>query len=114
MRAVWIGLGVVVALVGHLFLGWLGSVAGGFLAGLLVSKRGWLAGGVSITVAWAILIAWNMAVASAEMFNMMETMGQLLGGMPGFVIPLATLLIAFLLGVLSGWLGASLRPKKSA
>ena len=44
---------------------------------------------------------------------MMETMGSLLGGMPGFVIPLSTLLIASLLGAVAGLLGGAIRPAKS-
>jgi len=114
MRSIAVGIGLIVALAAHVFLGWMWSVLGALVAGFLVEKRGAVAGTVSLTLAWGLLIAWNLAVASAENFNMMETMGNLLGGMPGVVIPLATLMIAAVLGLLSGALGAALKPRKSS
>ena len=114
MRSFAIGLGVLVALAAHLFLGWMWSLAGPLLTGFLMKKGGAWAGAVSLTLSWALLIVWNLAVATAESFNMMETMGSLLGGMPGVVIPVATLLMAALLGLVAGSLGAALKPRPSS
>ena len=84
------------------------------MAGFLAKKRSSFGGAISLTVAWALLIGWNMAVAPAENLNMMETMGNMLGGLPGIVIPAVTLLIAFLLGWAAGWLGGALKPSPKA
>lgn len=113
MRSIAIGIGLVIALAAHLALGWMWSVLGALVSGFLVKKGGIFAGAASLTLAWGALIAWNLAVAPLESFNMMETMGNLLGGMPGVVIALATLLIAAILGLLAGWLGSALKPRKS-
>ena len=62
-------------------------------------------------LAWGTLMAWNVAVAPQESLNMMETLGSLLGGMPAFVTPLLTLLMAALTGLAAGWLGGSLKRR---
>lgn len=109
-----VAVGVIVALALHVMLGWMWSVAGSLVAGFMVSKRSAWSGALTLIVSWALLIGWNMAVAPAENLNMMETMAELLGGMPGFVIPFATLLIAAVLGLAAGALGGALKPKRSA
>lgn len=114
MRSIAIGIGVAIALVLHVWLGWIWSIAGSLFAGFMVKKANGLAGAVVLLVSWALLIGWNLAVAPSESVNMMETMGDLLGGMPGFVIPVATLLMAALLGFFSGRLGGALKPKKAS
>ena len=114
MRVLAIGAGVIVAVAAHLFLGWAWSVAGAILAGFMVGKGGWWSGVVVMLVSWGAMLAWNLAVAPAESLNMMETLGGLLGGMPPFVTPLLTMAVAALLGVAGGWLGSSLRPRKSS
>lgn len=113
MRSLAVGAGVIVAVAAHLFLGWVWSVTGAILAGFLVSRRGWWAGTAVMLVSWGGMVAWNLAVAPAESLNMMETLGGLLGGMPPFVAPLLTVAIAALLGMAGGWLGSSLKPRKS-
>lgn len=108
-----IALGMVIALTLHVLFGWIWAIAGSLVAGFLASSRPALRGAAALAGSWALLIGWNMAVAPAENLNMMETMGSLLGGMSGFVIPLSTLLIASLLGAVAGLLGGAIRPAKS-
>lgn len=107
-------IGIAVALILHVAFGWMWGVAGSAVAGFLASKRPALNGALSLVSAWVLLIGWNLAVAPAENLNMMETMGNLLGGMPGFVIPVVTLLIAALLGFVSGSLGGAIKPKRKS
>lgn len=109
MKSIAVGIGVAVSLVTHVYLGWMWSVSGAFMAGILVSRFAGWTGMVTLVMSWGMLIAWNLAIATEESFNMMETMGELLGGMPGVVIPLATLLIAGLLGFLAGAVGGALK-----
>ena len=112
MRGISLGIGVLVAIAAHVLFGWVWSASGALLAGFLSTRRSAWTGAVALVLSWGILLAWNLAVATAESFNMMETMGDLLGGMPGIVIPLATLLVAGLIGLLAGALGGALRPNR--
>ena len=114
MKRLSLVVGLVVALTLHIFFGWMWGLAGSLVAGFLANKKPAVNGALTLMGAWGILIGWNMAVAPAENLNMMDTMGNLLGEMPGFVIPLSTLLIAGLLGLVAGALGASLKPKRDA
>jgi hypothetical protein len=113
MRVIAIGTGLIAAIATHVFLGWVWSASGALLAGFLAPKRSAWIGAVTLVMSWGLLVSWNLAVATAESFNMMETMGSLLGGMPGIVVPLATLLVAALIGLLAGALGGALRPGKN-
>jgi hypothetical protein len=106
--------GLAVALVLHILFGWMWGVAGSLVSGFISDKRPGTNGALTLMGAWGVLIGWNMAIAPAENMNMMDTMANLLGGMPGFVIPVATLLVADLLGLVAGSLGASIKPKRAA
>ena len=106
--------GLLVALAAHLLMGWAWSVLGPLSAGFLSMKRGAWNGLVVLVLAWGGIMAWNVAAASQESLNMMETLGGLLGGMPALVVPVATLLIAARLGAVAGWLGHSLKPRKKS
>lgn len=109
MKSISVGIGILIALATHVFAGWMWSVSGAMVAGFMVSRRPAWTGLLAMIASWGLLIAWNMAIAPTESFNMMETMGKLLGGMPGIVIPLATLVVAGLLGLLAGSLGGALK-----
>jgi len=66
-------------------------------------------GGLGVGMSWAGLIVYNFAVAMEPMQRMIETVGGILGGMPGPVTVLITLCIAFLLGTVGGGLGTQIR-----
>ena len=107
-------LSVGVALVMHVWLGWVWSIVGPVLGGFLLGKGGGRFGALVLSASWGILMMWSYVVAGKESLNMMETMGTLLGGMPAAVIPLGVLLMAAVLGMASGALGGALRPGKSS
>ncbi|MDA0683026.1 MAG: hypothetical protein O2797_08835 [Bacteroidetes bacterium] len=111
--ASWI-LSLLVSIALHVFMGWSWSIAGAVLVGALQPRLGWLAGGTVLTLSWGLLIGSNFFVAPKETFNMINTVAQLIGDLPGFVTVAATLMIAFVLGSASGWLGAAITQKRSS
>ncbi|MGA0254636.1 MAG: hypothetical protein ACO3NR_02975 [Rhodothermales bacterium] len=114
LKVVSVGLSVAVSVGTHVVLGWMGSLSGPLLAGLLIGRSGQWYGGLTLATAWAVLMAWNLLVAFEESLNMMETTGALLGGMPGFIVPVAGLLVSFALGLAAGGLGSSIKPEKAS
>lgn len=104
-----IGIGTVVAIALHFGAGWVFSFAGAAIAGLMAVERGWLAGLCSMVLSWGALMVWSISSASAESAIMMDTVAALMGGLPGFVTPVATLLMAGLPGAVLGWFGGGLR-----
>jgi len=111
MRSLFIGIlsGAVVAAGLHVGVGWVFSFAGAVLAGGLATDRGWLAGLGAMVLSWGALMTWSISSASAESAIMMETVAGLMGGMPAFITPVATLIIAALPGAVLGSFGAGLR-----
>lgn len=106
-------LSVGVALVMHVWLGWVWSIAGPILGGFLLGKGGGRYGAMILAATWGMLMMWNFLIAREESLNMMETMGALLGGMPAAAVPMGVLLLSALLGMSSGALGSALKPKKT-
>lgn len=104
---------LLLSMVLHLFVGWPWSIVGAIIVGAVHPKAGWLAGGALLTVSWAALIGSNILLAPQEAFNMINTVALLLGDLPGLVTVVATLIIAFVLGSASGWLGAAITQKRS-
>ena len=103
-----------VALVMHVWLGWIWSIAGPVLGGFLIGKGGGRYGAIILVASWGLLMMWSYVVAGKESLNMMETMGTLLGGMPAAVIPLGVFLMAAILGMASGALGSALKPGETS
>ena len=96
--------GTLLSLVTHLVLGWAWTMLAGLVAGFLVERRRWLAGGLAVGLAWGLLIAHSFAVAPAPTWRMITFTGSLFGGLPGPVVPIATVLI----GVAFGTVGSLL------
>ncbi len=98
--------GLVVALVLHLVLGWPFSVAGGAVAGYLAIEKGWLWGGLAVGFSWMLLVVFNFVVANDPVSRMIDVMAQILGNMPEAMFVVLTILIGCALGVCGGLVGA--------
>ncbi|NND72662.1 MAG: hypothetical protein HKN43_13880 [Rhodothermales bacterium] len=92
----------------HVAVGWQWSVVGGIVAGFWAIRRGWIAGGVTVGLAWSILLAYSLFDAFNPVLRMFEVAGQLVGGLPAVFTPVAIVLCGFLLGLLAGFLGEAL------
>ena len=101
-------IGLLVALLCHLALGWQYSAIGAIVAGFIAPEKGIRVGALSLGFGWALLIIFNFVVATPETIEMTRIMAALLGGLPSFVIVLLTLLIGLLLGTIGGWVGSAL------
>lgn len=108
MIRILIGLGIAIIL--HLLLGWAWSIGGGIAAGLYCQRRAWLAGGIAVGLSWALFVAHAFIVAPEPAIRLVAIMGAMFGGLPGALIPVATVLVGGLLGVVGGTLGASMNP----
>lgn len=100
-----------VALTLHLTLGWAWTVLAAVLGGFVMGRGGSVVGALGLVLPWAGLVLWNLAFYGPSMARMTEAVGGLIGGLPSFVVPLLTLLIALVLGVMGGATGASLRKQ---
>lgn len=108
MIRILIGLGIAIIL--HLFLGWAWSIGGGIAAGLYCRRRAWLAGGIAVGLGWALFVAHAFIVAPEPTIRLLTIMGAMFGGLPAALIPVVTVLVGGLLGVAGGALGASMSP----
>jgi len=103
-----IGICILVALSLHLALGWEWSLLAGVFCGLFIRIKAWLWGAVSTSVAWSILIVYNLIQAREPVLDMLSTMGQILGNLPGALIVLLSVLTGGLLGLIGGEIGTRL------
>ena len=85
---------------------WPWSVAGGVAAGIWTLRRGWLSGGVAVALAWAAFVGWSHIVAPAEVGNLMEVTEGFVSA-PGWLLPLASIGLGFVLGAAGGFVGSS-------
>jgi hypothetical protein len=93
----------------HLALGWGWTLAAGIVGGAWARQRGWLVGLAGVAVAWAALVAYNVAAAPDATTRMARTVGALLGNLPGWATVLTTVLIGALLGTIGGFIGQQAR-----
>lgn len=103
-----VGLGI--AMILHLLLGWAWSIGGGIAVGLYCRSRAWLAGGTAVGLCWTLFIVHAFIVAPAPTIRLMAIMGAMFGNLPGALIPVFTVLAGVFLGVAGGLLGASVNP----
>ncbi|MXX96303.1 MAG: hypothetical protein F4065_01280 [Rhodothermaceae bacterium] len=108
MIRILIGLGTAIIL--HLILGWAWSIGGGIAAGMYCRRRAWLAGGIAVGLGWALFVAHTFIVAPEPTIRLLAIMGAMFGGLPGALIPVVTVFVGGLLGVVGGALGASMNP----
>ena len=97
------------ALVLHLLLGWAWTLAAALAGGVWAGRRGWLVGALGVGLDWLVLIAYNFVVAPEPVQTMTETVGDLLGNMPGPLIVASTLFLGLLLGAVGGAGGTQVR-----
>ena len=88
-------------------LPWGWSALAGIVAGLWSLRGGWLSGGLAVAVAWAAFVVWNHIAAPAEVQNLMVVAGAFTG-VPGWLLPVASIAFGFALGAAGGFLGSSL------
>jgi hypothetical protein len=88
-------------------LPWGWSALAGIVAGLWSLRGGWLSGGLAVAVAWAGFVVWNYIAAPAEVDNLMVVAGAFTG-VPGWLLPVASIGFGFALGAAGGFLGSSL------
>ena len=99
----------VLALVLHVLLGWAWTLGAGVVAGVWAGRRGWFVGGMGVGLSWLVLVVYNFIIAAGPVGRMTETLGGILGNLPGFAVVGITLVIGVLLGTLGGGLGTQIR-----
>ncbi len=99
---------ILISLAFHVFIGWEWSAVGGILAGFWTIRRGWLNGMLAVGASWSLLVVYNIVVAQASTVEYFRIGGELLGGLPEAVIPVATIVVACIIGALSGLLGTAI------
>lgn len=95
-------------LAAHLLLGWIWVVPAAAAGTFGIRHLGWLVGGIGALAAWLALVVYNYMVAGNPVAVMLDTMGALLGNLPGLAIVCVTLLIGAVLGLLGGAIGERL------
>lgn len=101
-------IGIVVAVLLHLTLGWTWTIAGAVLAGYLAHRGGWWVGLLTLLFGWGGLLLTFTLLDRASVVGTMDVMGGILGGVPGVLVVVAPLLIASVLGALGGGAGSAL------
>lgn len=99
---------ILLALILHLLLGWAWTVVAGVAVGIWKGPRGWLVGGIGVGLSWLGLVVYNYLVAAGPVGRMVDTLGGILGNLPGPVIVALTVLIGVLLGAVGGALGTQI------
>ncbi len=93
------------ALLLHVLLGWAWTILAGMAVGLWIGRRGWLVGGIGVGLSWLGLVLYNVVVAAGPVGRMAETLGGILGNLPGPLVVALTVLIGGLLGAVGGAVG---------
>lgn len=99
---------VILAFALHLLLGWAWTILAGIVVGVWQGRRGWLVGAAGVGLSWLGLVVYNLVVAPGPVGRMADTLGGILGNLPGFAVMALTVLIGVLLGVVGGGLGTRL------
>ncbi len=98
----------ILALLLHLLLGWMWTMLAGIAVGVWIGRRGWLVGGIGVGLSWLGLVLYNFVVAAGPVGRMTDTLGGILGNLPGPLIVALTVLIAGLLGAVGGAVGTQI------
>jgi hypothetical protein len=104
----------VIAIMGvHAIIGWQYALVIPLVYAYLLPSRAYLACTVQMLLAWGVLGVASYALAPAETARMLEAVVSIIGrnaahGL-GWVMPIASLLFAALLGLLCGIIGSSTR-----
>jgi len=95
----------VLALLLHVVFGWAWTMGAGVVAGAWQGPGGWRTGGLGVGLGWLLLMGYNGIVAPEPVGRLADTLGGILGGLPGLAVFAITLLIGVLLGTVGGGLG---------
>lgn len=98
----------------HLAVGWPWTFVAGLIGGYWTGRGGWRVGALGVGLDWAGLIAYNYIAAPEAVPTMTNTVGQILGNMPGAAVVACTLCIGLALGALGGATGSYLRQANDA
>ncbi len=93
----------------HVALGWAWTVAGGVIVGLWQPRRGWLLGLGGAALGWATLIGYTALVAPGGLRLLLDTLGALVGNIPGEAVVGASVVLGGGLGALGGAIGSACR-----
>ncbi|MEX0748256.1 MAG: hypothetical protein WD275_09675 [Rhodothermales bacterium] len=100
---------VFLSLLLHLLLGWEWTIFAGVAAGLWFAKSGWMIGGAAVGAEWLLVVVYDYLVDARAIGVMTETLGGIMGNLPGWAVVGFTLLIGLVLGVLGGAIGSQIR-----
>ena len=103
-----IAVAFILALILHLLLGWAWTILAGVVVGVWQGRGGWLVGGIGVGASWLTLVLYNVIVATEPVGRMTDTLGGILGNLPGIAVIIITMLIGVLLGLVGGGLGTQL------
>ncbi len=92
----------------HLLVGWWATPFVALAAGAWQGRGGWWMGLAVLVAAWGALVAYTAFAGAGGLGRMSAAMGAVLG-VPAVLVPVATLVIAALLGAVGGLAGAGLR-----
>ena len=98
----------------HLLVGWPWVLAAALVAGLVAPQRAGALGAavlaaLGVAASWGGLLVWNHARYDAPVDRMTEAMGTVLGGWSPAAVPLLSLGVGVVLGLLGGAIGSLLR-----
>lgn len=96
---------VVCALLLHQLVGWGWTLLAGIMVGVWRGRQGWLLGAAGVGSSWLLLILFNVITAPEPVMRMAETVGGILGNMPGIAVHAATVVVGVMIGTVGGGLG---------
>jgi hypothetical protein len=92
----------------HALVGWELALIVPVCCTFFVTERAWLQGLVITVFAWCVLMLANYVLAPEPMVRLLPTLAGFINA-PAALLPVASMLLAALVGTLAGVLGASLR-----
>lgn len=97
------------ALALHLVLGWWWTAVAALIGGYWIGRRGWMLGAAAVGFDYLALVLYSYAADPRAFGVMTDTMGALVGNLPGAAIVAVTLAIGAATGALAGAAGSRLR-----
>ena len=97
------------ALLLHIFLGWAWTPIAGLVAGLWKGIGGWWTGGVAVGSSWLAIVGYTLFVAPDASMRLADILASMLGGVPAFLVFVATVALGVVSGTAAGGLGTGIR-----
>jgi hypothetical protein len=89
----------------HWAIGWEATLLAGVAGGMVSSRGHWLVGAAGVAVGWAVFVVYTAATAPPAFRILLDTVGALVGNIPGEAVVGLTVLLGALLGGLGGAMG---------